>query len=258
MFNPKNFTTPKAKPLPVILLIDMSDSMNIVVDPENVIRTGKTAFVDGQHVEFVEGGTTKMQILNEAVKKMIDAFAEEEKMETEILVSIITFGDTAELHLPLTNASGIEWQDVSAFGETALGAALKLAKEQVENKEIIPSRAYRPTIILVSDGAPTDDWKVAMESFVHEGRSSKCFCLAMGIGDDADKNVLNMFIENTPCLAQSGETEVPNKIFCANDAESIHKFFEKVTMSVTIRSKSSNPNQPPSVSNDNDDDDGYW
>ena len=257
MFDPMKFTTNVAKPFPVFLLLDVSGSMDAVIDPENTKRTGKKVFDDGQEWEIVEGGTTKIQLLNDAVRKMIASFKLEEKMETKFLVSIITFGDTAQLHLPPTRASEIKWNNLSAYGKTALGATLRLAKEQIENKEVIPSRAYRPTVVLVSDGVPNDDWKPAMKSFVHEGRSSKCFCVAMGIGDDADMSVLNSFIKNTPYLAQQEENKVPNKVFHADDAEHIHEFFEKVTMTVTTRSNSSNPNLIPSVSKDMDDD-GYW
>lgn len=257
MFDPSKFTTTQAKPFPVFLLLDVSGSMDIVIDPENTRRTGETAFIDGQHVEFVEGGTTKIELLNDAVRKMIDSFKEEEKMETEFLVSVITFGDKANLHLKPTQASEVSLEEFQAAGETAMGAALKLAKELIENKEIVPSRAYRPTVVLVSDGVPNDNWESAIQDFVHEGRSSKCFCIAMGIGDDADKDVLGKFIENTPYLAQQGESKIPNKVFYADDAESLHEFFRKVTMSVTSRSKSNNPNQIPSAST-SDDDEGYW
>jgi uncharacterized protein YegL len=44
----------------------------------------------------------KIDNLNKAVRDMLDAFAQEEKMETEILVSVITFGDQVELHVPYT------------------------------------------------------------------------------------------------------------------------------------------------------------
>ncbi len=258
MFDPKKFTTTQAKPFPVFLLLDVSGSMNIVIDPENTMLTGETAFIDGQYVEFVEGGTTKIQLLNEAVKTMVESFKNEEKMETEFLVSVITFGDKAHLHLKPTKASEISWDEFCAHGETAMGAALSLSKSMIEDKEIIASRAYRPTVVLVSDGSPNDAWENAMNSFVHEGRTSKCFCVAMGIGDDADRGVLGQFIENTPFLAQQGETRVPNKVFSANDAESIHEFFQKVTMSVTSRSKSNNPNQIPSVGVNDADNEGYW
>ncbi|MGI2014868.1 vWA domain-containing protein [Shewanella oncorhynchi] len=240
MFDPKKFTTPTAKPLPVVLLLDVSSSMS------------------GDNIEN----------LNKAVKNMLDTFAQEEKMETEILVSVITFGNQVELHVPYTKASQVQWQDLQANGMTPMGTALKMAKAMIEDKETTPSRAYRPTIVLVSDGQPNDSWERPLEDFISEGRSSKCFCWAMGIGSDADNTVLERFISKTPFLAK----DVPNRVFDAREAKDIHKFFQMVTMSLTSRSQSSNPNVvsasieldertksniAASVSIENDDQ-GYW
>ncbi len=208
MFDPKKFTTPDAKPLPVVLLLDVSGSMS----------------------------GSKIENLNKAVKDMLDTFAQEEKMETEILVSIIKFGPV-ELHLPFTKASQIKWEDLEVTGATPIGGALEMAKAMIEDKEITPSRAYRPTIILVSDGQPTDRWEKPMEAFVSEGRSAKCDRMAMAIGSDADETVLKQFIEGTP-----------HELFTAEKAGELHEFFQLVTMSVTMRSQSKNPNMLPAPS----------
>ena len=205
MFDPKKFTTPTAKPLPVVLLLDVSGSMY----------------------------GSKIDNLNKAVKEMIDTFAQEEKMETEILVSIIKFGPV-ELHLPFTKASQVDWVDLEVTGVTPIGGALKMAKAMIEDKETTPSRAYRPTIILVSDGQPTDSWKRPLEDFISEGRSSKCDRMAMAIGRDADETVLKRFIEGTP-----------HDLFYAENAGQLHEFFQRVTMSVTMRTQSKNPNVVP-------------
>ncbi|SVC92417.1 uncharacterized protein METZ01_LOCUS345271, partial [marine metagenome] len=194
-------------------------------------------YEDGQYWEVVEGGTTKMDILNEAVVKMLHTFSEEEKMDSEIIVSIITFGDTADLFISPTKASEIEWTDMVAKGETALGEALKRTKEMIEDKKITLSRAYRPTIVLVSDGKPTDDWEDPMDDFINTGRSKKCDRMAMAIGKDADENVLKRFIEGSE-----------HELFYANNAGQLYEFFRYVTMSVTTRSQSQNPNEIPADS----------
>ena len=258
MFNASKFTVPKAKPLPVFLLLDVSGSMGEVIDPENARRTGQTVFSDGQTWELVEGGTSKIQILNEAVKQMIASFAAEERMETEFLVSIIVFGDCAAQHLPPTPASSVEWTDMTADGETAMGEAFVLAKTMIEDKNVVPSRAYRPTVVLVSDGQPTDDWKRPLESLISEGRSSKCFFMAMGIGENPGMQVLDRFISQTPALAEVNGNAIRNTVFHATDAEKIHEFFRKVTMSVTMRSKSQNPNALPTSAKADTEEGGYW
>ncbi len=259
-FDPTKFTVQKAKPLPVFLLLDVSGSMGEVVDPENVRRTGQTFESDGKLWELVEGGTSKIQILNDAVKKMIDSFAAEEKMETEFLVSIIVFGDRAMQHLPPTSASSVKWEDMTADGCTAMGESFSLTKGLIEDKNVVPSRAYRPTIVLVSDGEPTDDWQQPLEQLITEDRSSKCFFMAMGIGENPGMKVLERFISRTPILAEVNGAAIPNTVFQAIDADKIHEFFRKVTMSITVRSKSQNPNNiPVSIqTGDKNEEEEYW
>jgi len=63
-----------------------------------------------------------------------------------------------------------------------MGMALRMAKDLIEDKEIIPSKGYRPAVVLVSDGAPNDDWEGPMNDFISGGRSSKCERFAMAIG----------------------------------------------------------------------------
>ena len=236
MFDPKKFTTPTAKPLPVVLLLDVSSGMS----------------------------GDKIENLNKAVEDMLDTFAQEEKMETEILVSVITFGNEVELYVPYTKASQVKWQGLQANGMTPMGTALKMAKAMIEDKETTPSRAYRPTIVLVSDGQPNDSWERSLEDFISQGRSSKCDRMAMAIGRDADENVLKRFIEGTP-----------HDLFYAENAGQLHEFFQRVTMSVTMRTQSKNPNvvpTPAEIKLDGDsvkvnttgnitassDDEGYW
>lgn len=209
MFDPKKFTIPKAKPLPVCLLLDVSSSMS----------------------------GDKIENLNRAVEEMISTFTAEEKMEIEIIVSVISFGGEVKLDIPFTRASDIVWHDLSVSGATPMGTALKMAKAMIEDKEETPSRAYRPTIVLVSDGQPNDEWEGPLNNFVNEGRSSKCDRMAMSIGSDADDEVLKKFIKGTS-----------HELFYAENSSKLHEFFNYVTMSVTMRTKSQNPNEVPDAS----------
>ena len=178
------------------------------------------------------GEQSKIVELDSAVRDMIKDFAHEEQLETEIQVSVITFGyNGVQLALPYTNASKVEMKKLEAQGNTPMGMALRMAKDMIEDKETTPSRAYRPLVILCSDGAPNDDWEGPMDNFIKDGRSSKCDRMAMAIGSDANEVVLKRFIEGTE-----------NPLFYAKDASSMHKFFKFVTMSVATRSHSQNPN----------------
>jgi uncharacterized protein YegL len=208
-FDPAKYTAPTAKPLPVVLLLDVSGSM----------------------------GGAKIQNLNGAIKDMLETFRGTENSEAEIHVSIITFGAEVQLHQALASAGDITWHDLSASGGTPLGTALWMAKAMIEDKDVIPSRAYRPTVVLVSDGRPGDSWETPLKEFISDGRSAKCDRMAMAIGSDADEEVLGKFIEGTK-----------NSLFYAENAKQLQDFFKFVTMSVTIRTKSQTPNVIPEAS----------
>lgn len=197
MFDPSKFTVQQAKPMPVLLLLDVSGSMY----------------------------GAKMDTLNEAVRTMLDAFVREERNETSIIVSIITFGEKVLRLFPFTPASEVKYRDLNAGGGTPLGTALEMAKAMIEDKDETPGRAYRPLVVLVSDGQPNIvDWRSPLEAFITQGRSSKCDRMAMAIGTDADRDVLGRFIAGTG-----------NPLFEAHEASEIKNFFKMVTMSVTTR-----------------------
>ena len=207
----KNFSVSSARPLPVILLADVSGSMSI---------------------------NGKIKALNHAVSEMLEAFADEDDLRAEIHAAVITFGGEATVHTSLSPAGELEWTSMSAGGGTPMGRAMELAAEMINDKEAIPSRAYRPTVILVSDGQPTDSWEEGLRSLCQEGRPSKADRMALAIGADADEEMLRKFL---------GDPEKP--IYRADDAHRIKQFFDFVTMTVTARSRSVNPNQIPSMQN---------
>lgn len=203
----KKFVVNKARPLPVIILADTSGSMSI---------------------------NGKIDALNLSIKDMISSFASESRLRAEIHLSVVTFGSKAATHLPLTPAHQIEQiENFVAQGSTPLGAACTIVKDMIEDKECIPSRAYRPIIILVSDGYPTDDYKNAFDALINSDRAQKATRFALSIGSDADNALLESF---------GNDVEAP-LLFAHNAAEIAH-FFRAVTMSVANHSKSQKPNEP--------------
>lgn len=201
----KEFTASSARPLPVIVLADVSGSMS---------------------------ANGKIDALNDAVSEMIATFAEEDDTRAEIHVSVIAFGGGgASIHKPLRPARETRWEPMSASGRTPMGEAFELARTMVEDRDTVPSRAYRPTLVLVSDGVPTDDWRAPLATLLTSERASKATRFAMGIGADADRETLTAFLANNE-----------GRVFEAHEAREIKNFFRWVTMSVTTRSRSANPN----------------
>ena len=213
-FDVTQFASSKAKPLPVILLLDESGSMS----------------------------GDKINKLNEAVRKMLGSFKKEETQASEFLVSIIGFGGIdngdgtgARIINAPTSATQIGFGGVSAHGMTPLGGGRNLTKNIVEDKEQTPSRAYRPLVVLVTDGHPNDNWEQSFIDFIEYGRSAKCDRMALAVGGDTDMSMLNRFVAGTG-----------HEVFTTNQADGIVKFFKFVTMSVVTRTRSQNPNLVPS------------
>ena len=205
----RDFTVSSARPLPVILLADVSGSMA----------------ADG-----------KIDALNRAVADMQAAFAQEQDEHAEIHLGVVTFGGTATLQVPLTPANELNWTPMRAGGRTPLGAALDIVTDLIEDRERVPSRAYRPTVVLVSDGLPNDEWEGPLQRLLASERAAKADRFALGIGADADHDMLRRFLNNPD-----------GRVFEAHESREIRTFFRWVTMSVTSRSRSAEPNRTADV-----------
>ena len=207
------FTAQPKRVLPLILLADTSSSMR----------------------EW-------MRELNTAIRDMLGTLKEQESLKAEIHISFITFGNGgANLHTALTPVSNIEFNNFTEGGMTPLGGALRIAKEIVENREIIPSRSYAPIILLLSDGEPNDNgWENEMYRFINDGRSKKCMRMSLGIGRDYDYDVLKRF-------SSSGE------VYEAKDSTNIIDFFKFMTMTIKEKTLSTDFNATDFIKGINED-----
>lgn len=195
--------TDGVKPMPVILLLDISGSMR------------------GE----------KISQLNRAVETMINVFKDVDAEHVAIRFAVITFNNNAHLHIPLSDIKNISWSEkLVAGGGTNLAGALKMAKGMIEDRSVIPSRSYRPVVILVSDGRPAYGWEKSMGEFIDSGRSKKSDRMSMLIGDISAISVMERFLKG------SG-----NRVFFAADAQDISKFFHFATMTTVTRAESRTP-----------------
>jgi uncharacterized protein YegL len=204
MIDLSKYVSNEGRALPVFLLLDTSGSMS------------------GE----------KINTLNEAVKEMINDFMSEKHSEVNLQMCIITFGGSAMLHTELDSVGAINFQPLNASGMTPLGGALTILQRIVDDKDKVSSKCYRPVIILVSDGQPNDSWQDPLNTFLSGKRTSKCERWALGIGQDADYQMLQKFL---------GENS-DKKVFDASVAKEISKFFKFVTLSTVARTQSNDPN----------------
>ncbi len=183
--------------LPVYLLLDTSYSMS------------------GEPIEAVKNG---VQLLVSTLRQ--DPYA----LETAFL-SVITFDSSAKQLVPLTELPSFQAPDLKLAGTTALGAALRLLAERIE-AEVTRTTAdtkgdWKPLVFLMTDGAPTDDWKEGLERLkgVRTG-----IIVACAAGHEADTGVLKQITEVVVSLATA-------------DAGTIKAFFKWVSASISTGSQ---------------------
>ena len=209
----RNFVAKEPRPLPIIVLADTSASM-----------LGE-----------------KINELNLALRTMLESLNAVDDIRGVFQLCIIAFGgNEARVVQPLANVSDISLQELTAFGKTPMGDAFALATKIIEDKSIVTSRSYIPTIVLISDGIPNGfhkdisidkfmSWK-PLQTLQKSPRASKSQRLALGIGRDVNVEMLRAFINND---------EIP--LIKSKDSAGIAKFFNWVTMSTIARMTRATP-----------------
>lgn len=155
----------------------------------------------------------KIASLNYAVRSAIPAMraAADDNPENDVLVRVLSFAD--DLRWAVENPVSVhefEWEDLTAGGETNLGAALN-ALAQALTAEQMPGWQLPPVLVLLSDGLPTDDVETGLKMLMESTYGEQAIRIAVAIGSHADHELLQSFIGNPdvkPLRANSAETLV--------------------------------------------------
>ena len=154
----------------------------------------------------------KMQALNVAMREMLPHLIDvaDQNPHSTVLVRVLTFSTGARWHhAEPTDVHEFVWNDLEAGGYTDLGDALDLLAEALSSQNM-PTRALPPAIVLVSDGMPTDEWPDGLERLIAQPWGARSVRVAVGIGRDADFDVLKGFIgdDDTPPLSASNPEQL--------------------------------------------------
>lgn len=183
--------------LPVYLLLDTSGSMH------------------GEPIEAVKNG---VEILISSLRQ--DPYA----LETAYL-SIISFDTMARQLMPLTEISMFQPPQLQATGTTQLGDALALLATKIDQevqKTTPDARGdWKPLVFIMTDGAPTDDWKIGFEKLKQVKTGMIIACAA---GHNADTTILKQITEVVVELATA-------------DSNAIKAFFKWVSASISVGSQ---------------------
>ena len=128
----------------------------------------------------------KMRALNEAIRTTIPALqlTARDFPEASVFMNSIRFSDEASWMVGrLTPLSDFRWIDIEAGGLTALGAALTMAGDALQ-EPLIRGRALPPILFLVTDGLPTDDFRAGLNHLLSKPWGRRSHRLAVAIGED--------------------------------------------------------------------------
>ncbi|WRZ56361.1 tellurium resistance protein [Streptomyces sp. NBC_01310] len=200
----------------------------------------------------------KIGQLNYAIREAVPEMraVAQDNPAAQLLLRTMTFSTTARWHhqdpVPVEQFT---WQDVQVDGMTNLGEALQLAARELDTPPM-PQRALKPVLALVSDGVPTDDWKAGLRAVDATPWGRKAVRVAIAIGADADRTVLQEFLGNPELqpLDANSPKQLAAAIRWASTA-AVKAASQPVAGSADVTMKQP-PYAPPVL--DDDDDDDVW
>ncbi|HEY6548918.1 MAG TPA: VWA domain-containing protein [Vicinamibacteria bacterium] len=141
-----------------------------------------------------------IQELNSGLRGFRDELVADELAAKRVELACITFGPV-HVATEFEVASVFEPPWLKAQGETPMGSAISAAVELVRlRKEAYRANGiafYRPWIFLMTDGAPTDEWRNAALQ-VKEGEAARAFAFfAVGVGG-ANMEILRQIAVREP------------------------------------------------------------
>lgn len=150
--------------------------------------------------------------LNEGVRLFYEAIREDETALYSAEVSVVTFGGNAQC---IADFASLEVQPnaptLTADGMTPMGEAVNMGLDLLEQrKDEYKERGvdyYQPWLVLMTDGAPNGDsaeLSRAINRTVDLVNQKKLTVFPIGIGSDADMNVLAQFSPKRPPLKLQG------------------------------------------------------
>ncbi len=190
--------------------------MGVLDSAESVPRRTMTMFFMIDTSGSMEG--SKIGAVNSAMEDVMPIIGDisENNPDAEIKIAVLDFSSEVKwLYDEPKTANNFQWRDVDADGLTSLGdACLKLEEKLHKNSGFMKSASgsFAPTIILMSDGEPTDNYQVGLNKLKSNNWFKAGLKFAIAIGDDANKDVLEEFTGSKEAILTVHNTEALKKI----------------------------------------------
>jgi uncharacterized protein YegL len=138
--------------------------------------------------------------LNAGLKQFQKELAGDTLASRRVEIAIITFGPVKVVQ-DFVSAEGFQASELVVDGGTPMGEAIlealelvRLRKQQYQANGVA---YYRPWVFLVTDGAPTDDWRPAAKAVKEAEKSKAVAFFPVGV-EGADMEVLRQLSVRAP------------------------------------------------------------
>ncbi len=147
------------------------------------------------------GGCTPIAELNGGLQAYRSSLAEDPLAVKRVEVSVITFGERVKTVCDFTSVENFAPPLLHAEGGTPMGAAILAGLDALEHRKqsYKANRIsyYRPWVFLLTDGAPTDDWRPAAERLRQLESQKAVAFFPIGVGS-ADMDMLAQLSDTPP------------------------------------------------------------
>ncbi|MEB3173794.1 MAG: VWA domain-containing protein [Cyanobacteriota bacterium] len=143
-----------------------------------------------------------IQALNQGIETFKQDVLRDVQATLSLETAIVAFGkDGAQKIQDFVGIDGFQPPALAADGLTPMGEAVNLALDLLEaRKAAYKSNGvhyYRPWLILITDGAPTDDWRGAAQRLQQAEKDNRVIALAVAV-QGANAEVLRQFSQRPP------------------------------------------------------------
>jgi uncharacterized protein YegL len=179
----------------------------------------------------------KILELNAAIHSFYNAVRSDEMASISAEIAIVTFGSTVTKTMDFAGANRQRVPVLQASGATPMGAAVCMGLDMLDQAKRVYSEMgvdyFQPWLVLMTDGAPTDDITPAVRRCRELVLGRKLTVFPVAIGADANLHNLASFSPNLP----------PLRI----ESTDFRRFFAWLAMSITTASLS-NPGDKEAAS----------
>lgn len=146
--------------------------------------------------------------LNDGVRLFFDAIRADDVAQYAAEISIVSFGDTVTKKLDFMSVDRQEVPMLYASGATPMGEGVTHALDLLEARKGDYKRAgvdyYQPWMVVMTDGAPTDDISVAVARIRSLVAEKKLTVFPIAIGEGANLDTLAKLSPTRPPLRLKG------------------------------------------------------